>query len=83
MEIPEVLTAKEVAKLLKVSVRTVHAWRRKGKLRAIQLGGTGPYRFYADNLARFLGVATSHEPSDEELKRRCEEILQRRGIKRR
>ena len=35
---PEVVTAKEVAELCRVSVRTVHDWAKRGKLIPIEFG---------------------------------------------
>lgn len=56
------LTAKEVAAMLRVNPRTVTNWVRSGKLTAIRVYG-GPYRFRRVDIAKLL--ATRVEPSHE------------------
>lgn len=55
---PELLTAYEVAELLKVNVRTVWRWARSGRIRRVRIGGVSRYR--ADDLVALLdsGAAT-------------------------
>lgn len=74
------LTAKEVAHVLKVQVHTVHNYRKQGQLRAIRLGGSGPYRFFADSLERFLGRSVPRERSREELIARDRRTMAQLGI---
>lgn len=78
---PELLTSREVADVLKVTPRTVHEYRRAGKINAIRLGGpTGPWRFYADSLARFCGHAVTRRPDPDRVLAEDLELLRRLGI---
>ena len=54
-----VLTARQVATILQVSARTVLNYVHTGKLRAIRLGGNGPWRVYASSVSRLLGISPS------------------------
>jgi excisionase family DNA binding protein len=54
-EIGRVYTTKEVAELLKVTVRTVQDWIKTGKLPAMRYGRV--LRIRADDLAKFGKVA--------------------------
>jgi len=42
---PDLLTVAEVAKMLRVTERTVRAWTGTGTLRAVRIGGRVRYRF--------------------------------------
>jgi len=58
-EIGRVYTTQEVAELLKVTVRTVQDWIKRGKLPATRYGRV--LRIRADDLARFgKAVGTNH-----------------------
>ena len=66
LDVPELLTAKEVARLLRVSPRTVHVYRRAGKINAIRLGERGPVRFYRDSVARLCGASPTRTRAAED-----------------
>jgi excisionase family DNA binding protein len=57
---PALLTLQEVAKILKVSLSTVRAWIREGKLRSVKVGHFR--RVVSEDLKRFIeGGRTSEE----------------------
>ena len=49
-----VMTAKEVADFLKVSVALVRKWSRTGKLRGHRLAGGGDWRYLKSDVISFL-----------------------------
>ncbi|NLE06741.1 MAG: helix-turn-helix domain-containing protein [Crenarchaeota archaeon] len=49
-----VMTASEVAKLLKVSVVAVRRWTREGSLKGYRLGGVGDWRYIRKDVVAFL-----------------------------
>jgi len=55
------LTAREVAELLRVSVRTVRRWRAQGRLHGFRLAGDGPVRYPRSSVDRLLGKSTPHD----------------------
>lgn len=54
--LPALLTPKEVAKLLRVSVITLKRWGKKGKLPAIRINERGDRRYRKEVVLRFLGI---------------------------
>jgi excisionase family DNA binding protein len=51
---PELLTAKEVAAILRVTPDRVGQLARNGALRAIRIGDRGDYRFRAEDVERLI-----------------------------
>jgi excisionase family DNA binding protein len=54
--LPALLTPKEVAQLLRVSVITLKRWGKKGKLPAIRINERGDRRYRREVVLRFLGI---------------------------
>lgn len=50
----DILTSKEVSKLLKVTNNTIRKWSREGKLKSYKLGGKGELRFLKKDVMLFL-----------------------------
>ncbi len=50
----EIMTAREVAAYLKVSVGAVRRWTREGKLKGHRLGGEGDWRYIKKDVITFL-----------------------------
>ena len=74
------LTTREVAERLSVTVRTVRAYRRRGSLTAIRLDGTGPWRFYESSVDAFCGVTSSRNRKRPDALALNQAILARKGI---
>ncbi|QQG44212.1 MAG: helix-turn-helix domain-containing protein [Candidatus Roizmanbacteria bacterium] len=55
-DLPDLLTIREVATLLRVSTLTVKRWGKKGKLPAIRINSRGDRRYKKDVVLRLLGV---------------------------
>lgn len=55
-DLPELLTIKEVAQLLRVSPLTIKRWGKKGKLPAIRINSRGDRRYRKEVVLRLLGV---------------------------
>lgn len=60
--LPDLLTVREVADLLRVSPLTIKRWGKRGKLPAIRINSRGDRRYKKDAVLWLLGV----NPSDEE-----------------
>jgi excisionase family DNA binding protein len=50
----DIMTADDVASLLKVSVSAVRRWTREEKLKGSKLGGRGDWRYLKSNVIAFL-----------------------------
>jgi excisionase family DNA binding protein len=50
----DVMTAEEVASLLRVSVSAVRRWTREEKLKGSKLGGRGDWRYLKSHVVAFL-----------------------------
>ena len=50
----DIMTADEVALLLKVSISAVRRWTRTGKLKGYKLGGRGDWRYLKASVIAFL-----------------------------
>jgi excisionase family DNA binding protein len=57
--LPDLLTVREVADLLRVSPLTIKRWGKKGKLPAIRINSRGDRRYRKEQVLRLLGVETS------------------------
>jgi excisionase family DNA binding protein len=55
-DLPDLLTIREVANLLRVSSLTIKRWGKKGKLPAIRINSRGDRRYKKDVVLKLLGV---------------------------
>lgn len=55
-DLPDLMTIREVADLLRVSPLTIKRWGKKGKLPAIRINSRGDRRYKKDVVNRLLGV---------------------------
>ncbi len=55
-DLPDLLTIREVADLLRVSPLTIKRWGKKGKLPAIRINSRGDRRYKKDVVTRLLGI---------------------------
>lgn len=62
-EWPELLTVKEVAKILRVSPLTIKRWGKRGKLPAIRINSRGDRRYKKEAVMYLLGIQTKSEQS--------------------
>lgn len=60
-DLPDLLTVKEVAELLRVSPLTVKRWGKKGKLPAIRINSRGDRRYKKEVVLRLLGIEREKE----------------------
>ncbi|OGK17436.1 hypothetical protein A2774_05485 [Candidatus Roizmanbacteria bacterium RIFCSPHIGHO2_01_FULL_39_12c] len=58
-DLPDLLTIREVADLLRVSPLTIKRWGKKGKLPAIRINSRGDRRYKKEVVQRLLGVNPS------------------------
>jgi len=56
--LPDLLTVKEVAQLLRVSVLTIKRWGKRGKLPAIRINSRGDRRYKKEAVMWLLGMQT-------------------------
>lgn len=59
--LPELLTIKEVAELLRVSPLTIKRWGKRGKLPAIRINSRGDRRYKKEAVLWLLGMQTNKE----------------------
>jgi len=57
-DLPDLLTIREVADLLRVSPLTIKRWGKSGKLPAIRINSRGDRRYRKGVVLRLLGVET-------------------------
>jgi len=55
-DLPDLLTIKEVASLLRVSPLTIKRWGKSGKLPAIRINSRGDRRYRKEVVLRLLGM---------------------------
>lgn len=55
-DLPDLLTIKEVASLLRVSPLTIKRWGKSGKLPAIRINSRGDRRYRKEVILKLLGV---------------------------
>lgn len=55
-DLPDLLTVREVAELLRVSPLTIKRWGKKGKLPAIRINSRGDRRYKKDAILLLLNV---------------------------
>jgi excisionase family DNA binding protein len=58
-DLPDLLTIKEVASILRVSPLTIKRWGKSGKLPAIRINSRGDRRYRKEVVLRLLGMETS------------------------
>lgn len=54
--LPDLLTVKEVAELLRVSPLTIKRWGKRGKLEAIRINSRGDRRYKKEAVLWLLGI---------------------------
>lgn len=54
-DLPDLLTVREVAEILRVSPLTIKRWGKKGKLPAIRINSRGDRRYKKEVILRLLG----------------------------
>jgi excisionase family DNA binding protein len=59
--LPDLLTVREVADLLRVSPLTIKRWGKRGKLPAIRINSRGDRRYKKEAVLWLLGVDTKEE----------------------
>ena len=60
-DLPDLLTVREVAELLRVSPLTIKRWGKRGKLPAIRINSRGDRRYRKEAVLWLLGMQTSTE----------------------
>lgn len=63
--LPDLLTVREVADILRVSPLTLKRWGKRGKLPAIRINSRGDRRYKKDTVLYLLGInpQTHEDPS--------------------
>lgn len=59
--LPDLLTVREVAEVLRVSPLTIKRWGKKGKLPAIRINSRGDRRYKKEVILRLLGENQTQE----------------------
>ena len=54
--LPDLLTPREVAEILRVSIITIKRWGKRGKLPAIRINARGDRRYRKEVVLRLLGI---------------------------
>jgi len=54
--LPDLLTPREVAELLRVSIITIKRWGKQGKLPAIRINARGDRRYRKEIVLKLLGI---------------------------
>lgn len=60
-KLPDLLTVREVADLLRVSPLTIKRWGKRGKLPAIRINSRGDRRYKKESVLWLLGMAPGEE----------------------
>ena len=64
--LPDLLTVREVADLLRVSPLTIKRWGKRGKLPAIRINSRGDRRYKKESVLWLLGINPDEQkPADE------------------
>lgn len=59
--LPDLLTVREVAQILRVSPLTVKRWGKRGKLPAIRINSRGDRRYRKEQILYLLGINPEEE----------------------
>ena len=59
--LPDLLTVREVAQILRVSSLTIKRWGKRGKLPAIRINSRGDRRYKKEAVMWLLGIQTKPE----------------------
>lgn len=54
--LPDLLTVREVADILRVSILTIKRWGKRGKLPAIRINSRGDRRYRKESVLYMLGI---------------------------
>lgn len=54
-DLPSLLTVREVAELLRISMLTVKRWGKRGKLPAIRINSRGDRRYKKEDILALIG----------------------------
>lgn len=60
-DMPDLLTVREVAEVLRVSPLTIKRWGKRGKLPAIRINSRGDRRYRKEAVLWLLGMQTKSE----------------------
>jgi len=60
-DLPDLLTPREVADLLRVSIITIKRWGKQGKLPAIRINKRGDRRYRKEVVLRLLGIEPENQ----------------------
>lgn len=60
-DLPDLLTVREVADLLRVSVLTIKRWGKRGKLTPIRINSRGDRRYKKEAVLWMLGMTTKEQ----------------------
>lgn len=60
-ELPDLLTVKEVAEILRVSPLTIKRWGKRGKLPAIRINSRGDRRYRKEAVFWLLGIQQNNQ----------------------
>lgn len=60
-DLPDLLTVREVAEILRVSPLTIKRWGKRGKLPAIRINSRGDRRYRKEAVLWLLGMETKGE----------------------
>jgi excisionase family DNA binding protein len=60
-DLPDLLTVREVADLLRVSPLTIKRWGKRGKLPAIRINSRGDRRYKKEAVLWLLGIQSNQE----------------------
>lgn len=55
-QLPDLLTVREVADILRVSILTIKRWGKRGKLPAIRINSRGDRRYRKEQVLYMLGI---------------------------
>jgi excisionase family DNA binding protein len=65
-QMDDMLTVREVARLLHVHPNTLRRWSNKGRIRAYRISPRGDRRFKREEIARFLAKLNTHKGKQRE-----------------
>ncbi len=63
-KLPDLLTVREVAEILRVSPLTIKRWGKRGKLPAIRINSRGDRRYKKEAVLWLLGITQKNSAGD-------------------